>query len=111
MEIPEQLTTGGRPSSTATIATSEQRTSEQVPLEAPVVEHAAMEERRVLEPGQETPEQFVANPSTQEGVVPDAAARGKTPLVLSEPRSSLGHADAGASQRQEDRSWPAARTA
>jgi hypothetical protein len=100
-EIPEQLTASGRPSSATTIATSEQaapsadliepmmvetateqRTSEQVPPEAPVVEHAATEERRVPEPRQETPEQFAANPSTQEGVIPDVVARGKTLMVL-----------------------------
>jgi hypothetical protein len=101
-EIPEQLAAGGRPSSAAMMATSEQRTSEQVPPEAPVVEHAAMEERRVPEPRQETPEQSTANPSTQEGVIPDAVARGKTLMVLSDPERSLGYADAGASQRQEE---------
>jgi hypothetical protein len=66
------------------------------------MEHAAMEEMRVPKPGQETPEQSTANPSTQEGVIPDATARGKTLMVLSEPRSSLGYADARASQQQEE---------
>jgi hypothetical protein len=64
IEIPEQLTTDGGPSSTATRATSEQvvpsvdpmeptsmetaieqRTSEQVPPEASDMEHTAMEEK------------------------------------------------------------------
>jgi hypothetical protein len=81
---------------------TEQRTFKQVPPKAPVVEHAATEERRVLEPRQETLEQSAANLSTQEGVIPDAAAQRKTLMVLSEPGSRLGYADAGASQRQEE---------
>jgi hypothetical protein len=106
-EIPEELTAGGRPSSAASMATSEQaaprpvpiepmmvettaeqRTSEQVPPEAPGVEHAVTEERRVLEPRQEAPEQSTATPSTREGVLPDAVARGKTLVVVSRPESS-----------------------
>jgi hypothetical protein len=81
---------------------AEKGSAEQVPLEAPAVGQAATEERRVPEPRQEAPEQSVATPSTQEGVLPDAVARGKTLMVLSEPRSSLGHAEAGSSQRQEE---------
>jgi hypothetical protein len=92
-ENPEQLAAGGRPSSAATIATSEQaapsaipikptmveaaaeqRTFEQVPPEALSVEHAATEEKQVPEPRQEAPEQSAATPSTQEGVLPDATA-------------------------------------
>jgi hypothetical protein len=68
--------------------TAEQRTSEQVPPKAPGVEHVAMEERQVPEPRQETPEQLAATLSTQEGVLPDAAARGKTLVVVSRPKSS-----------------------
>jgi hypothetical protein len=71
---------------------AEQRTSEHVPPE----------ERRVLEPRQEAPEQSAAMPSTQEGVLPNAAAQGKTPVVLSKPGSSRGYANTGASQRQEE---------
>jgi hypothetical protein len=75
MEIPEELTTGGRPSSAAARTSSEQvapsadpiepttvetvaeqRASKQVPHEAPGVEHAATEVRRVPEPRQEAPE-------------------------------------------------------
>jgi hypothetical protein len=67
---------------------TEQRASKQVPPEAPGVEHATLEERRVPEPRQEAPEQSVATPSTQEGVLPDAAARGKTPMVVARPESS-----------------------
>jgi hypothetical protein len=107
MEIPEELTASGRPSSatarvtseqaapstipiepTMVETTAEQRTSEQVPPEAPGVEHTATEERRVLEPRQEAPEQSIATPSTWEGVLPDAAAWGKTPVVVSRPESS-----------------------
>jgi hypothetical protein len=78
-EIPEQLAVGGRPSSAATVATSEQaapsadpieptmietaveqRTSEQVPPEAPIVDHAATEERRV--PGSDKKHQSSLQP-------------------------------------------------
>jgi hypothetical protein len=93
MEIPKELTAGGRPSSAASMATYEQtapgpvpiqpimveiatdqRSSEQVPPEAPAVDQVGTEERRVPKPGHEAPEQFAATPSTQEGVLPDAAA-------------------------------------
>jgi hypothetical protein len=49
------------------------------------MDHVAMEERRVLEPRQEAPEQSAATPSTQEGVLLNVVARGKTSVVLSEP--------------------------
>jgi hypothetical protein len=107
MEIPEELTADGRPSSAAVRATSkqaapsadpkeptrveiaaEQRASEQLSPKAPGVERAATEKRQVPEPRQETPEQSVATPSTQEGVLPDTTARGKTPMVVSRPESS-----------------------
>jgi hypothetical protein len=63
------------------------------------MDHAATEERRVPEPRHEAPEQVAATLSTQEGVLPDAAAQGKTMVVLSELGSSLGYADARSSQR------------
>jgi hypothetical protein len=63
------------------------------------MDQAETKERRVPEPGHEAPEQSAATPSTQEGVLPDAAAQGKTPMVLSEPRSNLGHAEAESSRR------------
>jgi hypothetical protein len=116
-EIPEELAAGGRPSSAAVRATSEQavpsadpiepmtmeiateqRTPKQVPPEAPGVEHVATEEKRVPEPRQEAPEQSTATPSTQEGVLPDAAVRGKTPVVVVRPKSSRGYAEARTSQ-------------
>jgi hypothetical protein len=116
-EIPEELSARGKPSSAVVRATSEQAapsanlkepamvetnakqmTSEQVPPRAPGVEHAATEERKVLEPRQETLEQSAATPSTPEGVLPDAVARGKTSMVLSKPGSSLGHAEARSSR-------------
>jgi hypothetical protein len=107
MEVSEQLAAGARPSSAAMIATSEQAAPSADPIEPMTVEIAAeqrtseqvpLEERRVPEPEQEAPEQSAATPSTQEGVLPDAVARGKTPVVLSKPESSRGYADAGASQ-------------
>jgi hypothetical protein len=99
----EQAVPGPVPIQLTTVETAaEQRTSEQVPLEAPVVDHTATEERRVPEPEQESPEQSAATPSTQEGVLPDAVARGKTPVVLSELESSLWYADAEPSRRQEE---------
>jgi hypothetical protein len=82
-EIPEELATGGRPSSAAARATSEQaapsadpkepimvetateqRASKQVPPKALGVEHAAMKDRQVPKPRQETPEQSAATLST-----------------------------------------------
>jgi hypothetical protein len=42
--------------------TAEQRASEQVPPEAPSMEHAAPKERRDPEPRQEAPEQSTATP-------------------------------------------------
>jgi hypothetical protein len=72
---------------------TEQRASKQVPPEASGVEHSTLEERRVPKPRQEAPEQSVATPSTQEGVLPDAVAWGKTPMVVARPESS---------QRQEE---------
>jgi hypothetical protein len=105
-EVPEELAAGGKPATAGTRATNEQaapsadpkepttmemaaeqRASKQVPPEAPSVEHVAPEERRDLEPRQEAPEQSIATPSTQEGGLPDATARGKAPVV-SRPESS-----------------------
>jgi hypothetical protein len=83
MEVPEELTAGGNPSSANARSTSEQvapsanpkeptmveataepRASEQVSPEASSVEPASPEERHVLEPGQGAPEQSGATPST-----------------------------------------------
>jgi hypothetical protein len=107
MEVPEELAAGGKPASASARATSEQavpsadpkepttaettieqRASEQVPPEAPSVEHAAPEERRVPEPRQEELEQSIATPSTQEGGLSNAVAQGKTPVVVSRLESS-----------------------
>jgi hypothetical protein len=66
----EQVVAGPIPIQLTTLETAvEQRTSEQVPPEASVMDHVATEERRVPEPRQEAPEQAVATLSTQEGVV------------------------------------------
>jgi hypothetical protein len=81
---------------------TEQRASEQVSPEAPSMEYAALEERRDLEPRQEAPEQSTATPSTQEGGLPDAAAQGKAPVVLSRPESSQRQEETEAGEQQEE---------
>jgi hypothetical protein len=69
-------------------ATAEPRASEQVAPEAPNIEYAALEEGQVPELPQGVPEQSGATPSTQEGGLPDAMARGKGPIMMSRPKSS-----------------------
>jgi hypothetical protein len=81
---------------------AEQRASEQVLPEAPSLEYASPEERRDPEPRQETPEQSIATPSTQEGGLPNATAWGKAPVVLSRPESSQRQEETEAGQQQEE---------
>jgi hypothetical protein len=82
-EVPEELAAGGKPSSAGARVTieqaapstdpkelttmetaAEQRASEHVPPEAPSVEHAAPDKRRVPELRQETPKQAAGTLST-----------------------------------------------
>jgi hypothetical protein len=106
-EVPEELAAGGKPATAGERVTTEQvvpslgqkepttveaatepRASKQVVPEAPNVEHVAPEESQVPEPGQGAPVQSGATPSTQEGGLPDTAARGKGPVVMLRPESS-----------------------
>jgi hypothetical protein len=66
------------------------------------VEQAAPEERQDPKPIQEAPEQSAATPSTQEGGLPNAAAWGKGPVVVSRPESSQRQEEARAGQQQEE---------
>jgi hypothetical protein len=79
-------------------AATKQQASEQVPPEAPSMEQAAPEERQDPNPIQEAPERSAATPSTQEGGLPNAVAQGKGPVVVSRPKSSQRHEEAGAGQ-------------
>jgi hypothetical protein len=121
MEVPEELAAGGKPSSAGTSATSEQaapsagqkepttmeavtepRASKQVAPEVPNIDHAAPEESQVLESGQEALEQSGATPSTQEGGLPDAVARGKGPVVVLRLESSQRQEETAAGEQQEE---------
>jgi hypothetical protein len=96
-EVLEELTASGKLATASERATTEQvvpspgqkePTSEQVAPEVPNIEHATPKENQILEPGQGALEQSGATPSTQEGGLPDVAAQGKGPIVMSRPESN-----------------------